>query len=79
MKARTLVGLVASYNSTRSRYIVTVTQPVLQRAAHGRHYRRLTRRFGDVIEHGAPGRLPVASLDASMGPGQRQSIERYSG
>jgi hypothetical protein len=49
MKARTLAALVVSYNSTRGRYIVTVTKPVLQRASHGADDRRLAVWRCDVV------------------------------
>lgn len=75
MKARTLAALVVSYNSTRGRYIVTVTQPVLEYALHRADDCLLAVWRDNVVQNGPPGGRAVTTLHAAMGARERQRLE----
>jgi hypothetical protein len=76
MDCRTLVVLAASYNSTRSRYIVTVTLPALQGALHCLQNRQLTLIRDDVVQDAPPSCGSMSSLDTAVRARQSERLER---
>ena len=75
MNARTLAALVASYNSARCRYIITVTEPVLERPLHGSDHGILALGCLDVVEDAPPSGRTVPPLHTPMSPRQSQSLQ----
>src|SRR5258706_7611002 len=75
MKRRSLVALRASHNSTRLRYIVTVTEPALERPGH-RYDDLGTARLCDEVENDSPSCCAMPAFDRAMRLREHERFER---